>query len=193
MSDSPQSSSGQKGSSSSTGQRKSSSPIKKRKSFSDVALEDVLVAGEEVVLRAEIHNAIFWRPVAVLIFAALVFTQVPQLGLFLFCVGLVHLGITWTVKHFLLLVITNKRVLVRYGILQMDVIDIRFDKIESIELERMLPGHIFNYANVVIMGTGQRLIRIPFVANGPAFRRFYNEMTLSNADKDQAADKQTDQ
>ena len=82
------------------------------------------------------------------------------------------------VKEILLMVLTNKRVLVRYGILQVDVVDMRFSKIESIELERMIPGYILGYANVVLMGTGNRYVVIPFVDNALEFRRAYNKLTL---------------
>jgi hypothetical protein len=83
--------------------------------------------------------------------------------------------------------VTSKRILARQGLLQMDVIDIRLSKVESIDLERMLPGHIFGYANVVVMGTGQRLIRVPYIANAEAFRRFYNEMALANEGNEEVA------
>ena len=79
-----------------------------------------------------------------------------------------------------MLVVTNKRLLVRYGILQIDAVDIHFDKIESVELERMIPGYIMGYSNIVIMGTGQRYMVIPFVANGPELRRAYNEQVLGD-------------
>ncbi len=139
----------------------------------------MMVSGEEVVLRAELHNAIYWKAVAVLGIAVLFlfFVAVP-LGVLLLVVGAIMLILAIITKHYLLLAITNKRVLARYGLLQMDVVDIRFSKIESIDLERMLPGHIFGYATVVVMGTGQRFIRIPYIANAEAFRRYHNEITL---------------
>lgn len=148
-------------------------------SFQDQELKRMLVSGEEVVLRAKLHNAIYWKSVAVLILSVLVWWGVaPPLGYILFTVGAIMVALAMITKHYLLLAITNKRVLARYGLLQMDVVDIRFSKIESIDLERMLPGHLFGYATVVVMGTGQRFIRIPYIANAEAFRRYHNEITL---------------
>lgn len=150
-----------------------------QETFQDQELKRMMVSGEEVVLRAELHNAIYWKAVAVLGIAVLflLFVAVP-LGVLLLVVGAIMLILAIITKHYLLLAITNKRVLARYGLLQMDVVDIRFSKIESIDLERMLPGHLFGYATVVVMGTGQRFIRIPFIANAEAFRRYHNEITL---------------
>lgn len=138
----------------------------------------MMVSGEEVVLRAELHNAIYWKSFAVMILAVLFWFIAAPLGYLLFVVSAIMLILGVITKHYLLLAITNKRVLARYGLLQMDVVDIRFSKIESIDLERMLPGHLFGYATVVVMGTGQRFIRIPYIANAEAFRRYHNEITL---------------
>ena len=139
----------------------------------------MLVSGEEVLLVGKLHGAIYWKPVVILLFAMFVSLYVPMFGLIFGFVGLISLCITVLIQHYLLLAVTNKRVLARYGLLQMDVVDIRLSKIESIDLERMLPGHLFGYANVVVMGTGQRVIRIPYIANAESFRRFYNEMVLA--------------
>ena len=152
---------------------------RKPKSFQDREIDKILVKGEEVILRAELHGALYWKAVAVLIVAVLLSLIAYQLGILLGIVGLIMLFVAILTNHFLLLAVTNKRILARYGLLQMDVVDIRLSKIESIDLERMLAGHIFGYANVVVMGTGQRLIRVPYIRNADAFRRYYNEAVLA--------------
>lgn len=155
------------------------SPGNRQPSFQDQELKRMMVSGEEVILRAKIHNAIYWKSVAVLAIGLLfLFFVARPLGYLLLTVGAIMVALAMITKHYLLLAITNKRVLARYGLLQMDVVDIRFSKIESIDLERMLPGHLFGYASVVVMGTGQRFIRIPYIANAEAFRRYHNEITL---------------
>lgn len=168
-------------------QNSEKSSYKPAKTSQDIALEGMLVSGEEVILRAELHNAIYWKSVAVLVVAVFMLL----IGIFPFfvllgIVGGLMLCATILTQHYLLLAVTNKRILARYGLLQMDVVDIRLSKIESIDLERMLPGHILGYANVVIMGTGQRLIRVPYIRNAEAFRRFYNEMVLAEEGNEEA-------
>lgn len=166
-------------------QQKNSKAKSSIRTFQDIELEKMMVSGEEVLLRAKVHGALYWKSVAVLIFAFLIFFMIPTFGILFGVVGAIMLCISILTKHYLLLAVTNKRVLARYGLLQMDVVDIRLSKIESIDLERMLPGHIFGYANVVVAGTGMRIIRIPYIANAEEFRRFYNELVLveeGNAD-----------
>lgn len=142
-------------------------------------VESALVDGEKVVETAEIHPGIYWQSVAVFILAILVSFVAMELGIFLAVVSVLMFAYNTLKKEILLLVLTNKRIFVRYGILQVDLVDINFSKIESIELERMPTGYIMGYANVVIMGTGQRYITIPYVANGPAIRQAYNQLTLA--------------
>lgn len=143
-----------------------------------------LLQGEQVVKTAVISDGIFWHAAAVFALALLVaFFIVIQLGVLLGAVS-VLMGIYAILrKEILMLVVTNKRILVRYGLLQVDVVDIHFEKVESIELERMLPGYLMGYANVVIMGTGNRYIVIPFVQNAIDIRRAYNEQTLNKDQK----------
>ena len=142
-------------------------------------MQERLVQGEVIVEAAEIHPAVYWKAVAVFVLSVLVALMIAkELGLVLALAGLGMAVHAVLLQKILMMVVTNKRVLVRYGILQVDVVDIHFDKIESIELERMLPGYLFGYANVVIMGTGNRYIVVPFVANALAIRRAYNEQTL---------------
>lgn len=144
-------------------------------------IEDRLVRGEELIESAFIHQGIYWHAIAVLILALIVgMFVVSELGILLLVVSAIMVSFAYARRTVYTLVLTNKRVLVRYGLLQMDVVDIHFDKIESIELERMLPGMIMGYSNVVVMGTGNRYICVPYVSNGPAIRKAYNEIVLGN-------------
>lgn len=145
------------------------------------SIEDMLVKGEEVIVQARIHWAIYWRAAAVLILSVLVGGFiVKELGYLLLVTSLAMFIHAWLKKSILLLVVTNKRILVRYGILQVDVVDMHFDKTESIELERMIPGYLLGYANVVLMGTGNRYVVVPYVENAVEIRRTYNKIVLSD-------------
>ncbi len=148
------------------------------------AAEERLLPGEVIVQSALIHDGIFWHAAAVFIIAGLVAVLLAlELGIFLAVVAVLMAVYAIIKKEILMLVVTNKRLLVRYGMLQVDVVDIHFDKIESVELERMLPGYIMGYSNVVVMGTGNRYMVIPYVANGVQIRRAYNEAVLVDKDK----------
>lgn len=151
----------------------------------DATVKDMLIDGERVVLWGHVHWGIYWKSAVVIALGLLVmFFLVMELGAILLIAGALMAAHAVLKKHVLLLVLTDKRLLMRYGLLQVDVVDMRFQNIESIELERMLPGFLMGYANVVIMGVGQRYVVIPYISNGPAFRRKFSEMTLSQDSKE---------
>jgi len=143
-------------------------------------IKERLVKGENILVSSDIHWGIYWKPAIVFIFGVLLAFLVFRLGILLMVVGGLFGLYNFIKASILLAVLTNKRVMTRYGILMVDVVDIHFDKIESIELERMLPGYLMGYSNLVLMGTGNRLVVIPYVANGPALRRAYNETVLGD-------------
>ncbi|MGB0720594.1 MAG: PH domain-containing protein [Bdellovibrionales bacterium] len=154
-----------------------------RNKRSHVDLDSMLVEGEHIVEQAVITTAIYWKAVAVLI-VALVFALgvAIQLGVLLAVVSILMFIFATFKREILFCVLTDKRIFVRYGLLQIDVVDIRFSKIESIEIERMLPGYLMGYANLVVAGTGNRYIVIPYVSNADDIRRAYNRLTLVDED-----------
>ena len=159
-------------------------PTPKKQSFLKTDIDSLLVSGEQVVAKADISTFIYWQSVAVFLAAVAIGLVAWQLGVLLAITALAMFAYATIKKEILFLVVTNKRVLARYGILQVDVVDIRFSKIESIELKRMPTGYLMGYADVVIMGTGQRYITIPYVANGSDLRQTYNRLTLPTDSED---------
>jgi hypothetical protein len=154
-----------------------------RKSREEVVTERLL-EGETVIVSASVSDGIYWKPAAIFILALIVaILFAMELGILLAVVSVLMAIYAIVLKEILLLIVTNKRILVRYGILQVDVVDIHFDKVESIELARMIPGYIFGYSNVIIMGTGNRYIVMPYIANGIEIRRGFNEQTLNKEEK----------
>lgn len=144
----------------------------------DVTVRDMLAEGEKVVFWGQVHWGIYWKAVAVGTLGLLVMLFVVlELGVILLIAGAVMGAYAVLKKSILLLVLTDRRLLVRYGLLQVDVVEMKFRNIESIELGRMLPGFLMGYANVIVMGIGQRFIVIPYIANGTQFRRKFNELT----------------
>lgn len=148
-------------------------------------IENMLTKDERVLASADIHWGVYWQPVTVLAFALLVAFFAWQIGMIFLVFGILLLVRAALHKSFFLIVITNKRLIARYGILQMDVVEMRFRHIESLELERMPTGLVMGYSTVQISGTGQRIIRIPYVSNGTDLRRAYNEIVLEREEKEE--------
>lgn len=135
---------------------------------------------EHIIAQSVIHGAIFWKSVAVIIFGMLLLPSfAATLGIFLMFVGAVMLGLAWLTRRFLIVVATEKRVIVRSGILYADMIELRYTQIESVELGATPIGQIFGYASLILTGTGQRRIIVPFIANALEFRTKVNEILIN--------------
>ncbi len=137
----------------------------------------MLQPGETLVRLARVSNGIYWKSVAVLILALIVMTSVIlfNLGVFLLLVAAIMATHAYLTKHYLILALTDKRVLVRQGILNLDTVQLRYNRIESVELEWSIPGRILSYSVVVMTGTGSRVAVVPFIADGPQFRKDLDE------------------
>lgn len=146
---------------------------------------DVSVLPDEKVIKvASFHWGIYWKGFVVLGFAFLLLINVFNLGVFMLLVSGGMLGVSYMTKHYLLLILTNKRVLLRSGLIRMDTVQLPIERIESVELERTIPGMIMGYASVVFTGTGSRVMAVPFVDMPHIFRRLTDEVIYAENHKD---------
>lgn len=125
---------------------------------------------ETMVEIAAIHPGIYWKSIAVAVIAAFLLLKVFNLGVLLAVVAALMFGIAWMTRHYLMLALTDKRVLIRHGIVNLDVIQMQLSRVESVELARTIMGRLLGYATVMVTGTGSRVTAIPFIANAEAFR-----------------------
>lgn len=142
-------------------------------------VEGMLLPDEKLIRIVTISPGIYWKGLTVLVIAILVFIKWPPLGILFLIVSGLMLLIAFLTKHFLLLASTDKRILVRGGIINLDVIQMRYSKIESVELAWTIIGQFLGYASVVITGTGQRVTIVPFVADALQFREEITAILLA--------------
>lgn len=149
----------------------------------DLIDSSMLLPGERVVHIATISPGVYWKGIVLFFISLAVMVLAFPLGAFLLLVSLIMLALAFTAQRYLLLAATDKRVIIRHGILFLDVIQLRYSKIESVELAWTLIGEMLGYASVVITGTGNRMTIVPFVADAVEFRRSINEILLTRDDK----------
>ena len=70
------------------------------------------------------------------------------------------------------LVVTNKRVILKVGILSRKTREYRYDKIESCDVEQSIFGRMLNYGTVVIRGSCGSKLQEPYVKNPFKFRQY---------------------
>lgn len=77
------------------------------------------------------------------------------------------------------LVITNRRIIAKFGLISRYTIEINLPKVESISVSQSVFGRMLNYGDLQIVGTGGTREPIPNIDNPLMFRRKFDEI-LSN-------------
>ncbi len=122
-----------------------------------------LLQGERVVYRARLHGIIFSAPVLLavvgvgLVVAGVAvpgFVAVAAFGIFFLAVAallaLVRLVHVKTSEF----AVTNKRVLVKVGLVHRHTLELLLTKVETIGVEQSVWGRLFNFGTIVVTGTG---------------------------------------
>ena len=156
----------------------------KEKQGQDLPVE--LRPGEKLLVRGRISGGIYWKTIAfALITVAITLLIAWQLGvLFALVTGVAGLY-AFLMSRSLLLVITDQRVFIRSGIIKIDTIQLRYDRIESVEIQRTIPGHILGYATIMITGIGAKLGFIPYLDNAVKIRDVMNDILYAREEKPQ--------
>jgi len=146
-------------------------------------IDDILQPGEKVLYSTNAHW-IFFGPAILLWILAAVFLALsglvgPGTPLMLVCwelaaiVALVALYKTvtawfhrWTTETD----VTSLRVVHKTGFINRKTFEMSLDKIESVDVNQSIPGRIFGYGNVTIMGVGKSEETLDTVASPIAFR-----------------------
>ncbi len=143
---------------------------------------DFLLEGETLLVQGRIHPAIYWKAVAVLGLTLVLLVKAFNLGVFFLLVSGVMFLMAGLTQRFLMLILTDKRVVIRAGIAFVEIIEIRHSQIESVELSYTIPGQFFGYASVVVSGTGRRSVMVPYIENAVEFRRALEEILIKRDD-----------
>jgi uncharacterized membrane protein YdbT with pleckstrin-like domain len=73
------------------------------------------------------------------------------------------------------LAFTNKRVIAKFGFISRRTIELKIEKVESVQVNQGILGRIFNYGTLVISGAGNPQAPIPGISNPMTFRRSFME------------------
>jgi hypothetical protein len=152
-------------------------------------IDDTLVASEMVQLSASRHWIDMVTPVGLgcllgLVSIAIIVDDV-NVGLGAICLVLSAAIIALYVLRWKAteIAVTNKRVILKVGIVSISSIEIYLRKIESIGVEQGILGGIFDYGDVVIRGTGGTAEVIANIAHPMRFRsELQRQLDLTQAE-----------
>ena len=137
-----------------------------------------LQPGEEIMYRARIHIFLFLQPIILLAIGFMCYFDEVRithyLGLTLLFLGLVALVQRVFVKIGSVYAVTNKRVIIKTGVISRRTVELVLAKCEGIQVVQGVAGRIFGYGSIVVT-TGGATNCYYYVANPYRFKRAINE------------------
>ena len=127
-------------------------------------VEGALVTGEQIVHTGHVSLWGLWHLIA----AGVVLLPV-------FGIGLIFLAIAYIRYKSTELAVTTKRIIVKYGFIRRQTIEINLSKAESIQVDQGILGRLFDFGTLVISGTGTSHAPLTSIAEPMAFRKAFIE------------------
>jgi len=143
-------------------------------------IETNLQPGEEIKYVAKLHFFLFVQPIILLLIGAIlasapkeISTTIHYAGLLILFFGLVSLVQRLLVKIGSAYAVTNKRVVLKTGVISRKAVDLVLAKCEGLHIKQSILGRIFGFGTITVT-TGGITSSYPFIANPLAFRREIN-------------------
>lgn len=140
-------------------------------------IDKSLSSGEKVIHHARLHKVVFMWPVIwtalgfLLIRASTKANNTTGIGALIVAVG-VFMILTAFIRYLTSeFAITNKRVVLKTGLIRRQVVELFLSKIESMGADQSILGRILNYGTLVVSGTGGGYDGFPKVADPMTFRK----------------------
>lgn len=134
-----------------------------------------LSSGENVIYQASIHWFIFVRPILLLLFGYLFFSALETgfihwVGVILLLFGILSLLKRLFIKIGSLYAVTNKRIILKSGIIKRDALELMLNKCEGIRINQGLWGRIVGFGTIVVT-TGGATNSYYYVADPLRFKK----------------------
>lgn len=140
-------------------------------------IEANLQPGEEIQYKAKLHIILFLRPFLLLLLGWWLYGVesgiIYYIGILLLFVGTVSLIERTMIKIGSIYVVTNKRVILKTGILSRNAVDLVLSKCEGLHIKQSIAGRIFNYGTITVT-TGGVTSSYAYIVDPLAFRREIN-------------------
>lgn len=139
-----------------------------------------LQSGEEIKYVAKLHFFLFVQLIILLLIGVFLASSPKEISAMTHYAGLLILffGIVSLLSRILIKVgssyaVTNKRVILKTGVISRKAVDLVLAKCEGLHIKQSVLGRIFNFGTITVT-TGGVSSSYPYIANPLAFRREIN-------------------
>jgi uncharacterized membrane protein YdbT with pleckstrin-like domain len=132
-----------------------------------------LLPNEEISYRAHLHWIIYTLPIIVFVIAILVAVSGGGwiAGIALGVIGFVLLLPPWIKASSSEFAITNKRVLIKVGLIRRHSLELLLQKVEGIGVDQGILGRMLGYGTITVSGVGGTKETFRMISNPLEFRR----------------------
>lgn len=136
-------------------------------------VQDNLMSGESIIKQAKVHWSIYLFPICLGILGV-VYSNSDAVTFFAILAPLFWFS-AFIYRLSTELVVTNKRLIAKQGLIARRTIELNLDKVESLNVNQGILGRILGAGTLIVNGTGG--VKTPFkvIDNPIAFRRAVNE------------------
>jgi uncharacterized membrane protein YdbT with pleckstrin-like domain len=143
-----------------------------------------LMANESIVYSTKLNWTLYIKPLVIVLIGIVLFTESAHSinGFILYGIGIIFLltGVfSFVLTYFKIktfeFAVTNKRVLIKHGILKTQSFEIMLNKVEAIYVEQNIIDRIVKSGTIIIKGTGGSQNPLRNVDNPFQFRIAVNE------------------
>lgn len=143
-------------------------------------IQNNLLSGEEIRYVAKLHFFLFVQPIILLLIGAFLASSPKEISAMTHYAGLLILffGIVSLLSRILIKVgssyaVTNKRVVLKTGVVSRKAVDLVLAKCEGLHIKQSVLGRIFNFGTITVT-TGGVSSSYPYIADPLAFRKEIN-------------------
>jgi uncharacterized membrane protein YdbT with pleckstrin-like domain len=141
----------------------------------DSYIKEHLLPGEQIVYETRLHWIMFAGP-AVLMLIILLFAFVsPAFIVFWIVLAAIVGGWLYLKRKYSEFGITNKRIIIKTGILRRRSLELLLTKIEGVTVNQDIAGRMWNYGTIVIGGVGGTKEPFAQIENPFEFRKRVHE------------------
>ena len=148
-------------------------------------VQTTLVPGERIMYRAHLHWTTFLGGIVLFVLltsVAILFVareESPLAGFIIFIVGTLPLAAAYIRYKASEFAVTDKRVLIKTGLVQRHTLETLLNKVENISVEQGLLGRLLNYGTIQVTGTGSTRETFSNISDPLEFRKQVQGATLN--------------
>ena len=141
-------------------------------------IEKIIRPNETILARGKLHWIIFWPAISwfiAAVLALLIFGTVePGTGWTAFAIIMLVAIVLWAKallqREITEIVITDRRVIYKTGLVERHTAEMNTDKVESVEVDQSITGRLLDYGSIHVRGTGVGLEHLHYVASPLSLR-----------------------